>query len=272
MNWLDLARADPGQPSGNEEIARRAWGVFTTDFRSDVRERVIAMAHEDPRVVAAAVVGSEASGTGDRWSDLDLTFGVKGVEPLALLNDWAGLLRSEFGAAVLFDLPAAPFLYRVFLLPGALQVDLSAAPADQFGRRGGACNLLFGEAVEEEEWQGEPRSAEEMFGYAVHHAVRAKIAMERHRWVQSAYWLNDLREEVLALAYRRLNLNGWQAQDAYKFSPEVTEAIEQTLAASFHPAELERALRAGIAALLEEGERATALASEVRDDLLLLAK
>ena len=31
-------------------------------------------------------------------------------------------------------------------------------------------------------------------------------------------------------------------------------------------------MKAGIAALLEEGERATALASEVRDDLLLLAR
>jgi hypothetical protein len=52
--------------------------VFTVEFRERVRDRVLELARNDARVVAGAAVGSSALGGGDRWSDLDLTFGVEG--------------------------------------------------------------------------------------------------------------------------------------------------------------------------------------------------
>ena len=36
---------------------------------------------------------------------------------------------NELDAAVLFDLHYGPLIYRVFLLPSSLQIDLSFAPA-----------------------------------------------------------------------------------------------------------------------------------------------
>jgi predicted nucleotidyltransferase len=41
-----------------------------------VRDRILELASLDAHVVAGAVVGSLAHGDGDRWSDLDLIFGV----------------------------------------------------------------------------------------------------------------------------------------------------------------------------------------------------
>ncbi|HEY7032656.1 MAG TPA: hypothetical protein VH482_15040, partial [Thermomicrobiales bacterium] len=129
--------------------------MFRVEDRERVREVVVEKARRDPRVVAAAAVGSSASG-GDRWSDLDLTFGVAdGVPVEAVLADWTRAVVDQFEAAVLFDLPVGSTIYRVFLLPGALQVDLSFGPAAEFGARGPRFRLLFGEAVEKP-WAAPP--------------------------------------------------------------------------------------------------------------------
>jgi len=63
--------------------------MFEPEYRDRVNERVLAMADADPRIVAGAVVGGLAEGPGDRWSDLDLTFGVADGVPLDdVPEDW----------------------------------------------------------------------------------------------------------------------------------------------------------------------------------------
>src|SRR5712691_506377 len=100
--------------------------LFTVEERNSVYERLLAMARADSRITAGAVIGSLAKGAGDRWSDLDVTFGLAaGADSQAVLADWTADLAREFGAAHLFDLPRLTSIYRVFLLPNNLQVDLS---------------------------------------------------------------------------------------------------------------------------------------------------
>src|ERR1044071_2284080 len=123
--------------------------MFTVEQRNQVREHVLQLAESDARVVAGAVVGSLALEGGDRWSDLDLTFAVADDAPLLdVLEDWTRNLVEEFDAAHLFDLPSGASIYRVFLLPGCLQFDLSFTPASKFGATGSKFKLLFGNAVE----------------------------------------------------------------------------------------------------------------------------
>ncbi len=87
---------------------------------------MLARAHSDPAIVAAAFVGSFAGGTDDRWSDLDLTFAVaEGQAVDEVLEEWTRWFSRDFEALRLFDWPVPPTIYRVFLLPGSLQVDLS---------------------------------------------------------------------------------------------------------------------------------------------------
>jgi hypothetical protein len=100
--------------------------VFSVDERERVRDRVLELAASDERVIAGAVVGSLAEDDGDRWSDLDLTFSVvDGVSLVDVLSDWTRSLVDDFRAIHLFDLPSGASIYRVFLLPGCLQLDLS---------------------------------------------------------------------------------------------------------------------------------------------------
>ena len=55
--------------------------MFTVEQRDSLREHVLRLAHADERVVAGAAV-SLAVEAGDRFSDLDLTFGVADHVPV----------------------------------------------------------------------------------------------------------------------------------------------------------------------------------------------
>jgi hypothetical protein len=219
--------------------------VFTVEFRDRVRERVLELASGDARVVAGAAVGSAALGGGDRWSDLDLTFGIEGSEPGEVADDWGTTLESELGSAMLFDLWAGSALYRVFLLPGCLQVDLSFAPAPEWGATGPGFQLLFGTAADLPASLGQP--ADELFGYAVHHAVRARFCVERGRMWQAEVWISALRDHALELACLERGLPGSYGRGFDALPPELLD--EGALVRSLDRDELLRALRATVALL-----------------------
>ncbi len=86
----------------------------------------------------------------------------------------------------------------MFLLPGCLQFDLSFTPASVFGAGGPKFRLLFGDAVEKP-YAGPP-DAHELFGYAVHHALRARVCIERGRYWQAEHWISGVRDYALSLA------------------------------------------------------------------------
>jgi hypothetical protein len=240
--------------------------VFTPEERDRVRDRVLELAASDPRAVAGAVVGGQAHGKGDRWSDIDLTFGVADGIPLEeVLEDWTRVLVDEFDAVRLVDVPYGPSIYRVFLLPGWLQVDLSFTPAAEFGATGPRFELLFGEAVERDfDPEPEPR---DLFGWAVHHAVRARFSIERGRFWQAEYWIGALRHEALFLACVTHGLEGRYARGFDALPPDVLEPFHGALVRSLDRAELLRALDAAVTGLLAEPVAVPELAAEVEGSL-----
>lgn len=224
--------------------------MFSSADRDRIEERLIERARADRRVIAAAAVGSSAGG-GDRWSDIDLTFGVASDVPLeTMLADWTALMVHDHGAAALFDLPVSSTIYRVFLLPGALQVDLSFTPATDFGPRGPRFRLLFGDAVEHP--FPPPPSLEQTFGLGVHHAVRAHICIERGRRWQAEYWIHETRHQALALACQRRGLEPSYGRGFDALPAEVHRSFAGSLATGLAAGELRRALAVTTAALIRE--------------------
>src|SRR5439155_11764354 len=147
VSWAEtLASGRSDSPAARSTI--RAV-MFTVEQRDSLRERVLTLAEQDPRIVAGAAVGSLAVAGGDRFSDLDLTFAVDDDVPIAdVLADWTRTLSDELAAVHLVDLERGPTIYRVFLLPDALQFDLSMTPAARFGAAGPRFRLLFGETTQ----------------------------------------------------------------------------------------------------------------------------
>jgi hypothetical protein len=225
--------------------------MFRVADRDRVRDRVLDLASSDPRVTAGAVVGSLALHEGDRWSDLDLTFAVvDDVPTLEVLRDWTRTLIAEFAAIQLFDLPAGASLYRVFLLPGCLQLDLSFTPASTFGATGSTFRLLFGDAVARPPTP--PPSAHEVFGYAAHHALRARFCIERGRVWQAEFWLSGARDCALQLACLRRELPAHYGRGFDDLPSDVRDAFADALARSLARDELLRALGVTLDGLLRE--------------------
>jgi hypothetical protein len=243
--------------------------VFTVEDRERVRRRVLELATADARVVAGALVGSLANGGGDRFSDLDLTFAVTGADPTEVPDDWTRLLARELGGVHLADLPSGATLYRVLLFPGALQVDLSCSPAAQFGPGSPRWQLLFGEQIERP--LPGPPAAEELFGWGVHHAVRARFCIERGKVWQAEHWIGELRDHALALACHRLGLPVRDGRGFDELPEDVLASLAEARVGSLAPEELHRALAVAVDGLLREADEARTLADRVEADLRRLA-
>jgi len=240
--------------------------MFTVEDRRRVRESLLEKARHDERVVAGAEIGATARGGGDRWSDLDLTFGVADHASTAeVLADWTSDLAATFAAVHLFDITLQSSVYRVFLLPGNLQVDLSFTPRAEFGALGPKFRLLFGSAVERK-FPGPP-SAAHIFGMGAHHAVRARICIERGRVWQAEYWISGVRDQALALACRLRDLEPAVGRGFDDLPSDVLAPMEAALVRSLERAELMRALNRAIDCLLAVADASRELATGIEGQL-----
>ncbi|HEY7293242.1 MAG TPA: hypothetical protein VH583_25630 [Vicinamibacterales bacterium] len=246
--------------------------MFSQQDRDRAYEHVLAWATSDPRVVAGAVVGSLADHPGDRFSDLDLSFGVRDDVPVVhVLEDWSMRLRNEFDAAHLFDLQSGAALYRVFLLRGCLQLDLSFAPAAHFGALGPHFRLLFGAAVEKP--LPHPPAPSHLFGYGVHHAVRARVCIARARYWQAEYWISAVRDHALTMGCVRLALPAHYGKGFDELPDALRALAAGALVRSLEPADLLDALHRATELLLSEGAATSVcqphLAERVREFVLM---
>src|SRR5437763_10312350 len=228
---------------------------------------MLQLADEDERVVAGAAVGSLAVGSGDRFSDLDLTFGIADRVPVAdVLDAWTRTLTEELDAVQLVDLEAGPTTYRVFLLPDALQFDLSMTPAAEFRPAGPRFQLLFGEtAADAPEISAPvagrlfipaPAVAGDIFGWGVIYALHARACIERGRVWQAEHYVGAVRDHALSLACLRRGLTAVQARGYDDLPPATLAGFDGTCAGSVQPDALRAALSASVRALLHEGAEA----------------
>ena len=241
--------------------------MFTVEQRDALRERMLELAKEDERAVAGAAVGSLAVGSGDRFSDLDLTFGIADGEPVAnVLDDWTRTLAEELDAVQLADLQAGPTIYRVFLLPDALQFDLSMTPATEFRPAGPKFQLLFGETAADEPQAPRrppgglfiptPSVAGDIFGWGVIYALHARACIERGRAWQAEHYVDAVRDHALSLACLHRGLTAVQARGYDELPPETLAGFDRTHVGSVEPDALRPALAAAVLALLNEGAEA----------------
>jgi hypothetical protein len=231
--------------------------MFTVEQRDALREHVLRLADADERVVAGAAVGSLAVGGGDRFSDLDLTFGVADDAAVAdVLEDWTLRLAGELDAVHLTDLERGPTIYRVFLLPDALQFDLSLTPAARFRPAGPRFRLLFGETAAGEPAFPAPPAARDLFGWGVIYALHARACIERGRVWQAEHYVGAVRDHALSLACLRHGLPAVQARGYDDLPAETLARFGAAHVGAVEAEALQAALAAAVLALVREGAEA----------------
>jgi hypothetical protein len=253
--------------------------VFTVEQRDALRERLLRLADEDERAVAGAAVGSLAVDGGDRFSDLDLTFGIAGAPVDEVLDDWTRTLSDELGAIQLVDLVREPTIYRVFVLPDALQLDLSMTPAEGFRPAGPRFRLLFGEtAAPDPDPPPRPKAGDlfistpsiphDLFGWGVIYGLHARACIERGRVWQAEHYVGAVRDDGLSLACLREGVVAVQARGYDDLSAETLTRFEGTHVGAAEPASLRAALGASVRALMYEGAAAGLPHAETVSDRL----
>jgi hypothetical protein len=240
---------------GTRKIESRL--VFTVEQRDALRRRLLRLAEDDERVVAGAAVGSLAVDGGDRFSDLDLTFGIADHVPVAdVLEDWTRALIDDLDAVHLADLERGPTTYRVFLLPDALQFDLSMTPAARFRPAGPRFRLLFGETAAGDAEAPKTPAAGDLFGWGVIYALHARACIERGRVWQAEHYVGAVRDHALSLACLLQGLPAVQARGYDDLSADTLARFDDAHVGAVEPDALRRALAASVLALMREGAEA----------------
>jgi hypothetical protein len=227
--------------------------LFTPEERARLRSNLLERAANDARVTGSAITGSAADGREDRWSDIDLAFGVADAAEVSnVLADWTAHMYEQHLAVHHCDVRAGAWIYRVFLLPGTLQVDLAFAPAAEFRALTPAFRLVSGKAIEPR--HAPPPACWEVIGLAWLYALHARSSIARGNLWQAEYMISGVRDHALALASVRHGLPAPHARGIDRLPGEVRAGFEGALVRQLDPAELSRAFRAVVAGLLREIE------------------
>jgi len=225
--------------------------MFTPVERESLRSELLEYATADRRITGGAITGSAAAGCEDRWSDIDLAFGVADAAELPnVLADWTAHVYNRYLALHHLDVVFGQWVYRVFFLPDTLQVDLAFVSSTEFRALAATFRLIFGMA-------NEPRTielprAEGIVGLGWLYALHARSSIARGKFWQAEYMISGIRDHALALACLRHGLDSAHGRGIHLLPAGVTAAFEDSLVRSLDQAELLRAFKAVLGGLVRE--------------------
>jgi hypothetical protein len=219
--------------------------MFTVEQRVNVRSDLLDYAARDQRISGAAITGSAAAGSEDKWSDIDLAFGVAdAADQPSVLSDWTTYMYERHLALHHVDVTAGAWIYRVFLLPDTLQVDLAFVQATEFRPLAPTFQLIFGTANEARHFP--QQSPSDTIGLGWLYALHARSCIARMRLWQAEYMVSGVRDQALALACLRHGLPAAHGRGMDLLPREVTVRFEGALVRQINAAELSRAFRVAV--------------------------
>lgn len=225
--------------------------MFTPEDRTALRSHLLEAAAADSRISGAAITGSASQDREDRWSDIDLAFGVADPNLIAaVLSDWTARLYNQHAAVHHMDVVAGNWIYRVFLLPNTLQVDLAFAPEHDFRATSPTFRLVSGKANKPE--HRPPSDPEELIGWAWLYALHARTCIARGKFWQAEYMVSGARDHALALACLRHGLSTYHGRGFDNLPEEVVAPFNDGLVQRLDALELSRAFSVVMELLLTE--------------------
>jgi hypothetical protein len=225
--------------------------MFTTEYRAQLRLELLEHAARDERLSGAAVTGSAATDLEDRWSDIDLAFGVANPSHLAdVLSDFTAFMYDRHGALFHHDVRAGAWIYRVFFIPGTLQVDLAFVTQSEFRPLGPTFRLVFGQANAVHPFPAP--LAKDMIGMAWLYALHARGCILREKFWQAEHMISAVRDHVMTLACIRHGLPHEHGRGMDQLPASGTRQLLGSLVRELHSNELWGALGVAVQSLMAE--------------------
>jgi hypothetical protein len=225
--------------------------TFTPEERARLRSDLLEYAASDRRISGAAITGSGAAEHEDEWSDIDLAFGVLDAAELPnVLSDWTAHMYDQRLAVHHVDVKSGAWIYRVFLLPSTLQVDLAFVSSMEFRALAPTFRLMFGKANESRHVPSPPPA--DIIGLGWLYALHARSCIARGKLWQAEYMISGVRDNALALACIRHGLPAVHGRGLDQLPSRVTAQFEGSLVRQLDTAELSRAFRVAVSGLIDE--------------------
>jgi hypothetical protein len=227
--------------------------MFTPESRDRVRSELLEYAAKDNRISSAAITGSATTMHEDRWSDVDLAFGVVDEAQLVdVLSDFTEHVYEGHSAVHHFDIRSGPWIYRVFLLANTLQVDIAFVASTEFRALAPTFRIVFGEAQESKHLP--PPQLVYLIGMGWLYALHARSSIARNHLWQAEFMISGVRDNALALACIRLGLPAVHGRGFDLLPREVTDQFEGSLVQELNRDKLSCAFRTVVQGFLNELE------------------
>lgn len=179
--------------------------MFTPEDREAIRLNILNRAEGDDRISGGAITGSASVEKQDRWSDIDLAFGVKaGASVELVLQDYTEKMYAEFQALHHLDVFSGAWINRVFFLSNTLQVDLAFVTENEFGARANTFKLQFGRAAQI--IPAVPMKNEVIIGWCWLYALHIRSSIQRKKLWQAVFFIEAMRNQLIALYCRRFDI------------------------------------------------------------------
>jgi len=225
--------------------------MFTPENRDRVRSELLEYAAKDNRISAAAITGSATTNHEDRWSDVDLAFGVVDDAQLVnVLSDCTAHVYDKHSAVHHFDIRSGAWIYRVFLLANTLQVDIAFVASTEFRALAPTFRIVFGEAQESNHLP--PPQRVYLIGMGWLYALHARSSIARNHLWQAEFMISSVRDNALALACIRLGLPAAHGRGFDLLPREVTDQFEGSLIQELNRDKLSCAFRTVVQGFLNE--------------------
>jgi hypothetical protein len=225
--------------------------MFTAEERGRLRSDLLEYAKHDQRIGGAAITGSAVVGQEDQWSDIDLAFGILDAHELPnVMTDLTKHMYSHHSAVQHLDVKSGSWIYRVFLMPNTLQIDIAFVPSAEFRPLAPTFCLVSGKANAAQEFS-KPQPLEAI-GLGWLYAVSARTSIARGRLWQAEYMISEVRDNAFALACIRHGLPTAYGKGMDKLPTEVAAQFEEALVRLLDRTELVRAFYVVLGRLLHE--------------------
>lgn len=225
--------------------------MFAPEERAQLRSDLLEFAAGDGRISGAAITGSAATDGEDRWSDIDLAFGVADAAQLPnVLSDWTDRMYDRHSALHHVDVKSGAWIYRVFLLPSTLQVDLAFVPGTEFRALAPSFRLVSGKVNEPR--HSTPPQPSDIIGLGWLYALHARSCIARRKLWQAEFMISGIRDHALALACIRHGLSVAHGRGIDQLPNSVTVQFESSLVRELDTAELLRAFAVAMSGLFRE--------------------
>lgn len=235
--------------------------MFVEREREEALARALELLEADPRIEAGVLTGSLGAKTMDRWSDLDIEAVIAAGESTErVASDWVSLVYREWPVAHHYETNFGNSLVRGFLLDNGLVLDFGFDPIEDFtvwapvrvvfDRTGAATRMAEAPAAwtPTPDWRGES-------GFAWHDVLHAANAAARGRPWQSLYFLQRVRNRIVALACERRGLDPDEFKHADELPAEEQDPLLASLVVDLSTSSLIAALEVATRAFLDELRR-----------------